>query len=149
MQRQLETSLQHYVRAPSYREETFRNYCKQLTARIGPTFRPESIKFVEVRCIPYNIRFQTFVTPQMTWKMLKNRIYVLMTRTFADYTSDMPLDIQDIGIGSHHITIRGKKGSQDIHSKISPFDSLPQGGILFVNQVFRQNTWIALNQGWP
>lgn len=72
-----------------------------------------------------------------------------MTRTMISYTTDMPLDIKDIAIGSHHITIRGKKGSQDIYSKISPFSSLPQGGIIFVNQVFRRNTWIALNQGWP
>lgn len=149
MQRQLEISLQHYVRAPSYRDESFHHYCKQLEARIGAKFSPECIKFVEVRCVPYNLRFQTFVTTQMTWKMLKNRIHILMTRTMAVYTSDMPHDIEDIAIGSHHITIRGRKGSQDIYSKISPFNSLPHGGIIFVNQVFRQNTWIALNQGWP
>lgn len=149
MQRHLEVTNQHYVRAPSYTDESFRQYYKQLEARVGTSFRPDSLKFIEIRCVPYNIRFQTFVTPQMTWNLLKNRIYVLMTRAMAHNALDMPKNIEDIALGSHHITIRGKQGSQDMHSKISPFQSLPNGSIVYVNQVFRYNTWIPLNQGWP
>ncbi len=149
MQRHLEISDQQYVRAPSFNEEAYRNFIRKIELQLGKPIHRNAYKFIEVQCIPYNLRFQTFITPTMTWKMLKKRIYILMTHEMAKYALDMPIDIQDIAIGSHHITIRGKRGSQDIHSKRTPFESLPAGGIIYVNQVFRYNTWILLNQGWP